>query len=124
MRSGRQHQFFVDVDTGVDDAIALIYLLASPDAEIGRHRLNRWERRCRPGLREQSRPARPVPRRRRAGIPGRRSSAQFRRARPSARSMAREAWATPTCRRPIDGCDGDDAATAWITCGPRSIRES
>jgi purine nucleosidase len=25
---------FVDVDTGVDDAIALIYLLASPDAEV------------------------------------------------------------------------------------------
>ena len=25
---------FVDVDTGVDDAIALIYLLASPDAEL------------------------------------------------------------------------------------------
>ena len=25
---------FADVDTGVDDAIALIYLLASPDAEL------------------------------------------------------------------------------------------
>ena len=25
---------FVDVDTGVDDAMALLYLLASPDAEI------------------------------------------------------------------------------------------
>ena len=25
---------FVDVDTGVDDALALIYLLASPEADV------------------------------------------------------------------------------------------
>ncbi|MEZ0362307.1 nucleoside hydrolase [Mycobacterium sp. pUA109] len=28
------HPVFVDVDTGVDDALALVYLLASPDAEL------------------------------------------------------------------------------------------
>ncbi len=28
------HRLIVDVDTGIDDSLALLYLLASPDAEI------------------------------------------------------------------------------------------
>ena len=31
---GPVHPVFVDVDTGVDDALALVYLFASPDAEV------------------------------------------------------------------------------------------
>ncbi len=31
---GAMRPVFADVDTGVDDAVALIYLLASPDAEL------------------------------------------------------------------------------------------
>ncbi|WP_260860716.1 nucleoside hydrolase [Mycobacterium tilburgii] len=32
--TGRKEPIFADVDTGVDDALALIYLLASPDADL------------------------------------------------------------------------------------------
>lgn len=32
--AGRKAPVFIDVDTGVDDALALIYLLASPDADL------------------------------------------------------------------------------------------
>lgn len=28
------HKLIVDVDTGIDDSLALLYLLASPEAEI------------------------------------------------------------------------------------------
>ncbi len=32
--TGARHPVFVDVDTGVDDAMALVYLFASPEAEL------------------------------------------------------------------------------------------
>nr|ABP47363.1 Inosine/uridine-preferring nucleoside hydrolase [Mycolicibacterium gilvum PYR-GCK] len=32
--SGDSHPVFLDVDTGVDDAMALVYLLASPEADV------------------------------------------------------------------------------------------
>ena len=37
-------QFSLDVDTGVDDALALVYLLGQPGRRSGRHRLDRWKR--------------------------------------------------------------------------------
>lgn len=32
--TGMRHPIFIDVDTGVDDAMALVYLLGSPEAEL------------------------------------------------------------------------------------------
>ncbi len=94
---------FADVDTGVDDAIALIYLLASPDAELVGIASSGGnvgvEQVCENnlGLLELCRG------RRRAGIQGQ-AAHPLNSPSPlsaTAQSMGHADWAMPSCRRPI-----------------------
>ena len=61
---------FADVDTGVDDAMALVYLFASPDARLVGIASTGRQRRGGSGVRQQPRPARVVRRRRRSRLKG------------------------------------------------------
>ena len=104
---------FVDVDTGVDDALALIYLLASPDADVvgiastgGNVAV---ERVCRTISDCSSC----------AGAPTYRSLRAPTRHWPARSLLPQQctkpgAWGTPTYRRPLGRLTDYDSATAWV----------